>query len=134
MSGFGSGIGAVVRIGTFVGGIAIALWGFFELESTAAIIAMAFVGVFVIGLGYGVSYQIARGQWQVPTLAPGSIFPSSRRSAGNRFVMHGFLWVILWMAVGGALSLAFLPLFPDVLVEWVDQGQKWALDLKAQLE
>ena len=37
------------------------------------------------------------------------------------------------MAIGAAVGLAFLPLFPDFMVEWVDQGQEWALELQGQV-
>lgn len=133
MSGFGSGIGAVVRIGTVFFGIILIGNAFLSDRSDAAIWTQVILGIFLIGLGQGVAHQMAQGQWRVPGVpSVSSIGSPSYRRPGQRLVMHGFLWVILWMAVGAALSLSLLPLFPDLMVEWVDQGQKWTLELKGK--
>ncbi len=133
MSGFGSGIGAVVRVGTLFLGIVIIVDASLSDGSDLEIWAYIILGIFTIGAGQGVAHQMARGQWKVPKFAPGSALPTFRRPMGQRLVMHGFLWVVLWMAVGAALGLGLLPLFPDVMVEWVEQGQEWALELKAKV-
>ena len=55
------------------------------------------------------------------------------RTGSQGLHIPGAVWAVIWMVAGAVLAVAFLPLFPTVMVAWVDQGQEWALELKAWL-
>jgi len=144
MNIFGSGLGAMVRVSSFIGGLLIIAWAFWDISGWAKQIPLFLTGLFVIGLGQGLAYQLANSAGlKRPSGSPrrtkskrsskNTVFsiPGMRRNYGqNRLVMHGLLWVIFWMAIGAVISLSLYPMFPEILSNWVHTWQGWAQDLK----
>ena len=95
--------------------------------STTAFIALTVTAVLMVGLANGVAAKLTRAgrQPQGDYVAGPVRRPRFPRTGGQRLVMHGLLWVVLWMAIGGALTVALIPLYPDWLLERVAQLQTW---------